>query len=440
MVYIRNYYFYRETLSRLNAPVLSGQSPYADVRLKATAGGDSLRNIRSFLLSVAAIGALGWPAQALQQPVEVSIAYVTQQSKTLPPLSLVDQPTNDNGLLGARLGIEDNNTTGKFTGQNFVLNESVVPETGDVAAAFRDLYAKGNRLFVVDLPADRLLAVADLPEAKDTLLFNIRAKNDSLRNDQCRTNVLHTIPDYAMLADALAQYLIWKQWPNWFLVTGTGDDDKLFAAAVRRAAEKFSATIVEERVFDAQPGARRTDTGNAQIQKQMPVFTQDVPDYDVLVVADSQDAFGEYLQYRTWDPRPVVGTQGLVPIAWHRSQEQWGATQMQNRFARFAGRWMTERDYAAWVAVRSVSEATTRINKTDFAAVSAYVRGPDFGVAGFKGQKLTFRDWDGQLRQPILLASGRTVISVSPQEGFLHEFSELDTLGFDRPDTRCKFQ
>jgi ABC transporter substrate binding protein (PQQ-dependent alcohol dehydrogenase system) len=227
---------------------------------------------------------------------------------------------------------------------------------------------------------------------------------------------------------------------NWLLVVGTGEDDKYFADAFRHSAEKFSATIVEERIFDAEPGARRTDTGHAQIQKQMPVFTQDAPDYDVLVVSDVRDAFGEYLQYRTWDPRPVVGTQGLFPTAWHRSQEQWGATQMQNRFARFAGRWMTERDYAAWVAVRAISEAATRAKATDLPTMFAYIRSPEFGVAGFKGQKLTFRDWDGQLRQPILLATSRLLVSVSPQEGFLHEFSELDTLGHDRPDTTCKFQ
>jgi ABC transporter substrate binding protein (PQQ-dependent alcohol dehydrogenase system) len=169
----------------------------------------------------------------------------------------------------------------------------------------------------------------------------------------------------------------------------------------------------------------------------MPVFTQAV-EYDALVVADVRDAFGQYLPYRTWDPRPVVGTQGLVPTAWHRSHEQWAGTQMQNRFADFAGRWMTERDYAAWVAVRSVSEATTRTKATDFAAVDGYIRSSDFGIAGFKGQKLTFRDWDGQLRQPVLLAEARTLVSVSPQEGYLHEFSELDTLGADRPDSACK--
>jgi ABC transporter substrate binding protein (PQQ-dependent alcohol dehydrogenase system) len=383
------------------------------------------------------------PAAAQDAPSEVAeipIGYITQTVKELPPLSLVDQPTTDNGLLGARLGIDDSNTTGRFTNQHFTLGEAVVAEDGDVTATFRERHAKGERFFIIDLPAAQLLAIADLPEAQDSLLFNVRAKDDALRNAQCRANLLHTMPSHAMLADALAQYLMWKRWADWFLVVGTGDEDKLFAEAVRRAAERFSATIVEERVFDAAPGARRTDTGHAQIQKQMPVVTQDVGDYDVLVVADFRDAFGEYLAYRTWDPRPVVGTQGLVPTAWHRSQEQWGATQMQNRFTRFAGRWMTERDYAAWVAVRSISEATTRTNKTDRASIDAYIRSGDFGAAGFKGQKLTYRDWDGQLRQPILLATMRTLVSVSPQEGYLHEFSELDTLGHDRPDSACEFR
>ena len=389
------------------------------------------------LLAVAA------PAAAQDTPADVtsiSIAYITERVKELPPFSLVDQPTTDNGLMGARLGIEDDNTTGRFTKQKFTLDEAVVPIGGDVVAAFRDLLAKGHKFIISDLPAAQLLAIADVPEAKDTLIFNVQAKDDALRGEQCRANVLHTMPNYAILADGLAQYLMWKRWANWFLVVGTGDDDKLFAAALRRAADRFSATIVEERVFDAAPGARRTDTGYALIQKQMPVFTQGVSDYDVLVVSDERDAFGEYLQYRTWDARPVVGTQGLVPTAWHRSQEQWGATQMQNRFVKFAGRWMTERDYSAWLAVRSISEATTRTNKTDYASVNAYIRGPEFGVAGFKGQKLTFRDWDGQLRQPVLLAGPRTLVSVSPQEGFLHQFSELDTLGFDRPETTCKIK
>ncbi len=389
------------------------------------------------LLATMLFGA--WPAGAQDAEAdvaEVPIAYITQETEKLPPLSLVDQPRYDEGLLGAKLGIEDNNTTGRFMKQHFTLASAVVPLDGDVVAAFRDLVADGHMLFVADLPANELLAIADLPEAENALIFNVRAKEDSLRGEDCRANVLHVIPSYAMLADGLAQFLMWKRWDEWFLVIGAAEQDKLFADALRRSATRYNAEIVEERTYDAAPGARRSDTGHIQIQKQMPVFTQGV-EYDVLVVSDVRDAFGQYLLYRTWLPRPVVGTQGLVPLAWHRSQEQWGATQMQNRFTKSAGRWMTERDYAAWAAVRSISEATTRTRETDEAAINAYIRSPDFGLGGFKGQKLTFREWDGQLRQPILLAESRTLVSVSPQEGFLHERSELDTLGVDRPESTC---
>jgi ABC transporter substrate binding protein (PQQ-dependent alcohol dehydrogenase system) len=378
-------------------------------------------------------------AQTKADVAELHLAYITELIKPRPPLSLVDTIITDEGIQGARVAIEDSNTTGQFMKQHFTLDEFMVPEGGDVVAAFKQAVAKGLKFFVADLPAARLLAIADLPEARDTLIFNTQSKDDALRGAQCRANILHTMPNRAMLTDALAQYLMWKQWRQWFLLSGVGEGDKLFADAMRASARKFGAKIVEDHTYDAASTSRRTETGATQIQKQLPVLTQGA-DYDVVIVADESDLFGEYLPYRTWLPRPVAGTQGLVPTAWHRTHEQWAGTQMQNRFTKFAGRWMTERDYTAWLAVRSVAEAATRTKSIDYAALDKFVRSPDFGVAGFKGQKLTFRDWDGQMRQPILLASPRSLVSVSPQEGYLHEFSELDTMGFDRPDTTCKMQ
>ncbi len=366
----------------------------------------------------------------------VPIAYITERIAHV-PLSLVEPILTDAGVQGARLGIADNNTTGRFLGQKFVLDEAVVPEGGDVGAAFEALLAAGHRLIVADLQADDLLAIADLPAARDVLIFNTRAPDDALRNDACRANVLHVIPSRAMRADALAQYLVWKKWRDWFLIVGAGDGDRRYAEAIRRAATKFGAEIVGARDYDAGSTARRTDTGHAQIQKQMPVLTQG-EGYDVVVVADESDLFGEYLPYRTWLPRPVVGTQGLVPTSWHRSFEQWGATQMQNRFHAAAGRGMSERDYTAWLAVRSIGEAATRTDSTDAATIEAYIRGDEFALAGFKGLALTYRAWNGQLRQPVLLAAPRALVSVSPQEGFLHQHSELDTLGFDRPESTCR--
>lgn len=395
--------------------------------------------VRALALSLIAAAS---PASAQDEgsTLEVPIVYITQLEKQRIPLSLVEPILTDEGVAGARLGLADNNTTGRFLDHAYKLTEVVVPEDGDLLAAVGEVLAAGRRLILADLPSDKLIAVADRPGASEALIFNVRATDDELRNEACRPNVLHIMPSRAMLTDALAQYLVWKKWTRWFLLHGIGAGDLAYAEALRRAAKKFGIKIVEERVIEENAPSARTDTGHAQIQRQIPVLTQDAPDYDVLVVADESDVFGEYLPYRTWDPRPIAGTQGLIPTPWHRTQEQWGATQIQRRFHRFAGRYMGVRDYTNWVAVRGIGEAVTRIASADAARIKDYLFSPEFKLAAFKGEPLTFRDWNAQLRQPILLAAPRTLVSVSPQAGFLHRTSLLDTLGYDRPESRCKLE
>ncbi|TMJ45837.1 MAG: branched-chain amino acid ABC transporter substrate-binding protein [Alphaproteobacteria bacterium] len=368
----------------------------------------------------------------------VKIGWLSQTANRTVPHAYLDQPPADEGIQGARLGIADNNTTGHFNGQSFELVERQVPVEGDIAASFRDLTANNIRLVVTDLAAPELLSVAALPEAASVTIFNTAAPDDRLRGADCRANILHLPPSRAMLADALVQYLATKSWPAILLVVGRGDGDREFAADIRHAAKKFGARIVQEKPWTFVPGARRTDTGHFAIQAEVARFTQGIS-YDVLVVADAADEFGDQLPYRTSDPKLVAGTQGLVPSAWARPHEQWGATQLQERFLRQAKRWMTDRDYAAWMAVRAIGEAATRSKSADPGAISAFLRSDQFELAGYKGARLSFRPWDGQLRQPILLADARSLVSVSPPPGrFLHQFSELDTLGVDRPETKCR--
>jgi ABC transporter substrate binding protein (PQQ-dependent alcohol dehydrogenase system) len=370
------------------------------------------------------------------EPIEIGIGYLGHAGVKA-KLSLVEQPTENDGIAGARLAIEDNNTTGKFLNQHFTLEEVRLRDNADVVQAAAAL-ASRNGFIIADLPADELLAVADALRDRGTVIFNAGAIDERLRETDCRANVIHVAPTRSMMADALAQYLVWKQWKRWLLVVGSHEQDKLYADALRRAANRFGAKIVQERTFEDTGGARRTDSGVTLIQRQMPVFTQQAPAYDVLVAADESEVFASYLPYRTWDPRPVAGSAGLVPASWDAALDQWGAIQMQNRFIKLNSRRMTALDMQAWTAARMVGEATSRINSGDPKAAFDFLKGPDFSVAAFKGQRLTLRDWNQQLRQPILLADGRMVVSVSPQEGFLHRFSELDTLGVDRPETRCK--
>jgi ABC transporter substrate binding protein (PQQ-dependent alcohol dehydrogenase system) len=372
------------------------------------------------------------------EPLQIGIGYL-RHDRVKETLSLVQQPAANEGVAGARLAVEDNNTTGKFLNQRFTLDEVRLKEGDDAAKAATNL-AEHDGFIILDLPADEMLKVADALRDRGTVLFDAGSIDDRLREQDCRANVIHVAPTRSMLADALAQYLVWKQWKRWLLVVGSHEQDKLYAEALRRAATRFGAKIVQERVFEDTGGARRTDSGVTLIQRQMPVFTQQAPAYDVLVAADESEVFASYLPYRTWDPRPVAGSAGLVPTSWDASLDQWGAIQMQNRFMKLNSRRMTALDMQAWTAVRMIGEATSRTNSGDRKAVFDFLKQPDFSVAAFKGQRLTLRDWNLQLRQPILLVDGRMVVSVSPQEGFLHQTSELDTLGFDRPETKCKLR
>jgi len=378
------------------------------------------------------------PAAQAGAVQKIAIVLARELRDRPPPLSLLDFPPQDDGVAGARLAINDNNTTGRFLKQEFALDVVESASASDLIAEVSKRIDAGAGFVVADMSPAALLQLSDALKGRDALILNAGSADDRLREADCRANVLHTAPSRAMLADGLAQYLVWKQWRRWLLVRGTGRDDEAFADALRRAAKRFGGKIVEERTFRVETGSRRSDGGHEQVQLQIPAFTQNAPAYDVLLVADEEEQFGDYFPYRTWDARPVAGTQGLAPMSWHPALEQWGATQFQNRFRRLANRPMRPLDYDVWVAVRSVGEAATRTRSAEPRALIPYMRSGEFDLAAFKGRKLSYRSWDGQLRQPILVGTAKLPVTVSPQPGFLHQFSELDTLGVDKPESGCK--
>src|SRR6266581_3685486 len=247
--------------------------------------------IRLFVGAIG-LGVLATSALAAD-PVEIGIGDL-HRAGVKPTLSLVEQPAENDGLAGAHLAIEDNNTTGKFLNQHFALEELRLKDGDDPARAAATLADRKIGFIIADLPADALLKAADAVRDRGTVLLNAGAIDDRLREEDCRANVIHAAPTRSMLADGLAQYLVWKQWKRWLLVTGSHDNDKLFADSLRRAATRFGGKIVQERTFEDSGGARRTDSGVTLIQRQMPVFTQQAPAYDVLVAADESEVFASY--------------------------------------------------------------------------------------------------------------------------------------------------
>jgi ABC transporter substrate binding protein (PQQ-dependent alcohol dehydrogenase system) len=346
----------------------------------------------------------------------------------------------DEGVAGARMAVQDNNNTGRFTKQTYVLDE--VALAGDKAgdkdgvAAARDLAGRGIRYLVVALPAAELLAIADALKGQGVTIFNIAAPDDRLRGADCRRNVFHVLPSRAMQTDALAQFFTLMRWRKMFLIVGPGENDRLYADAFKNAARKFALKINAEKPWTFGPLAKAR--GDTPTRSEAMVFTRGL-DYDIAVVADEAGDWGDYVPFRTVDPRPVAGTQGLIATTWHPMLETWGAAQAQNRFRRQAGRLMRPLDYQAWAAVRSVGEAATQKKTADPAVLAPYFADPGFSLPAYKGVSLSYRPWDHQLRQPIIVVQPKAMVSVAPEQGFTHQRTPLDTLGIDLPETTCKF-
>ncbi|MCQ4310456.1 ABC transporter substrate-binding protein [Pseudomonas stutzeri] len=382
-----------------------------------------------YLIALACAPLVATAAPASGETLSVRIGYLGYRPDPGPLLSNVIPEPTDAGQRGAELAIIDSNTTGRFLKHSYTLTaiNSDTPE--QLLEDARQLHRDGFRLFVVNAPAVNLSQLANA--MPDSLLINAGSTSDELRTTSCLANVLHTLPSRSMLADALAQFLAVRRWNRWLLISGPTPEDQAYAEALRRAAKRFGHKIIEEKPWSFDNDQRRT------AQADMPLFTQ-ADDYDVVVVADERGDFGEYVPYHTWLPRPVVGTQGLIPTGWHKTVETYGAAQLQKRFEAHANRWMNDRDFAAWIGVRSLATAITKLGVTDPQAIRQVSLSDTLPVDGFKGRKLTFRPWNGQLRQPIPLVHPRGLVSNSPQDGFLHPTSELDTLGFDRPESECR--
>ncbi|CAO4164687.1 ABC transporter substrate-binding protein [Methylorubrum populi] len=372
------------------------------------------------------------PPPAAGAETRVAILY-----RPVPAPSSYDAEADpeDLGVAGARMAVKDNNTTGRFTKQTFALDEVALEGDRDPVAAAKDLAGKGVKFFVLALPAAEVLAVADALKGDGAVVFNVGAPDDRLRGADCRSNLFHVLPSRAMQTDALAQYLTLMRWRKIFLIVGPTERDKAYAEAMKNSARKFGLKVTAEKPWTFGPLAKAR--GDTPTRAEAMVFTRGL-DYDMAIVADEEGDWGDYVPFRTVDPRPVGGTQGLIATTWHPTLETWGAAQAQNRFRRLAGRLMRPLDYQAWAAVRTVGEAAAQKRSTDPAVLVPYLVTPEFSLPAYKGVSLTYRPWDHQLRQPVIVVQPKAMVSVAPEQGFIHQRTPLDTLGADQPETACK--
>ncbi len=387
---------------------------------------------KNYLLKGLALGAWAICSTALSKPITVDISYVQLLQKRSPALSNIFPIPEDTGYSGAKLAINDSNTTGKFLQQHFEITHFVTKKSTELLTHIEGEYNVGRRIFILDVPLTHLIPINQWAKDKSVLLFNVGEPADEIRSTQCLAAVFHTIPSDAMKSDALAQWLLYRRMSNVLLVRGSHVEDIQLAKSFKRSAKRFGIKIVDEKEWDFNTDMRRT------AQQEIPLFTQTVKDYDAVYVADRSKDFSEFIPFNTYLPRPVIGSAGLEALAWHAVIEQWGAAQLQGRFMVLADRKMNETDFAGYLAVRSVAQSVHELNTNASAQLIDYIKSDAFELAAYKGRKLSFRSWNKQLRMPLALVHPHALVSQSPQPGMLHPTTELDTLGFDIQESQCK--
>ena len=363
--------------------------------------------------------------------LNVNILYLEQKIEKPPVLSNVIEEPNDLGLKGAQIAIIDSNKSAKFLNQNFNLETKVSYDENELISTFEEFIKNKNQYVILNVEDSLLEKLLKNPLSKDVLLINASSENTNLRKTICEKNLLHTSASNAMLYDGLMQFLVKRDFKKILLLSGTNPKDLLIKEDIKRAAKKFGAKIVAEKSWENNSDIRR------KASDEFPAFTQ-AKDYDVILLADYYGDFGEFIYFNSWLPRPVAGTQGLTPVLWHKVIEQWGAAQMQSRFEKFASRWMESKDYSNWLAVRTIITAISKTNTANFKTNLDFIYSDDFDVAAYMGRKLSFRDYNGQIRIPISLVQPKALISTSPQVEFLHPITDLDTLGIAPHEMECK--
>lgn len=308
------------------------------------------------------------------------------------------------------------------------VDAATAKDATEARAQMLRLEKAGAVAIIVDLPAE---SIASAAAAVKIPVINAGEPDDVLRAGKCLPNLLHTYPSERMRSDALAQTLAARRWSRVLVLHGTTPDDTTRLATAQASIKRFGLKPVATRPFKLSADPRERELGN-------PLLLTANLDYDVVWVVDSDGEFARQLPYRISLPRPVVGDAGLFAVAWAPNFERFGAPQLARRFLRGAERRMTGHDWSAWIATKAIVQAALDNKATTGAAqLKAFVQ-PAFTLDGFKGVRLTFRPWDRQLRQPLLLTDGQGVIAIAPGEGILHPTNVLDTLGADAPEGLCK--
>ena len=104
----------------------------------------------------------GQPVEADPLAVKVGVIHEAHSRETI---SILDIPPADEFVAGARMAMDDNNTTGRFLDQSFSVVDAKLAPGEDPIAPLNEMLADGVRFSSSIFRAAELLAVADAARA-----------------------------------------------------------------------------------------------------------------------------------------------------------------------------------------------------------------------------------------------------------------------------------
>ncbi len=393
------------------------------------------RRLAAWTLGLGCLGVQATLAAAPLSAVTVAVISLADDARYASRQLERAYPGHPHGRPGdaARVAANEAAIELQTMGLELKIREVVLPDMQALPKALAELKAARVQHLLADLPAPALRQLVQTAPAAlgGAMVFNTGLPDDALRADQCAAHLLHTYPSQQMLSDAVAQYLAARNWRKVLLLQGSELGDQLQGVAMNRSAKRYGLKLVQTRPFKLSGDPRERDLSNTRL------LTGD-REHEVVAVMDSRGEFARTLPYATQWPRPVVGASGLMAQAWHPRWERNGGPQLSRRFFKLSQRPMQGHDWAAWVAVKAVAAVLVDGPKDSLPQQLKRLRSGTVYVDGFKGPRLSFRPWDGQLRQPLFLSHGDGVVGLAPLDGVLHPTEVMDTLGFDEKESACK--
>lgn len=402
----------------------------------ALARSSAVRRMSAVLLGLG-VFVTGLASAAAPSVINVAVISLASDARYKPRQLEQAYPDHPGGRAfdAARMAGDDAALELQEVGLALSVRDVLVPDLQSLPKVLAELKAARVQHIVADLPAPVLLQLTKQVPAVlgAAMVLNISADEDALRNADCVAFLLHTNPSRQMLTDSLAQYLAARNWRKVLLLQGPLPADQLQAAAMMVSAKRYGLKIVQSKPFKLSGDPRERDLFNTRL------LTND-REHDVVAVMDSHGEFARTLPYATQWPRPVVGSNGLMAMAWHPQWERNGGPQVSRRFFKATKRSMQSQDWAAWMAVKAIAAGLADNPKATVAQQTKQLRAGLVFIDGNKGPRLSFRSWDGQLRQPVLLGHGDGIIGIAPLDGVLHPTEVMNTLGTDQKESTCRAQ